>query len=210
MQRRTFLTVAGTTSVAGLGGCVCSDGASPSSETTTSSTEPLPPSTEDLSFTANVLTQASTESPPLIQISLRNNAEETVELEYGATLLFSDVSGEVEWADAIAIEPEHRGANLSPGPEQDGRCWSVPGDATLETISILNAVILGFKDELTEIVSVYARPATDECYPPGEYRFEDRMSFIQTESEFEIALRISIGADGEIVASGEQPYLTAD
>lgn len=64
--------------------------------------------------------------------------------------------------------------------------------------------------ELTETVSVYARPATDECYPSGTYRFVDQMSFIRTESEFEIALQISIGADGQIAASGEQPYPIAD
>lgn len=96
MQRRTFLTVTGTTSVAGLGGCVSSDGESPSPENTASSTEPPPPSTEDLSFTARVLSQASTESPPSIKISLINNADEAVELGYGPALLFTDDSGNTE------------------------------------------------------------------------------------------------------------------
>lgn len=210
MQRRTFLTVAGATSVAGLGGCVFSDGESPSPENTVSPTETSPPSTEDLSFTASVLSQASTESPLSVGISLANTADEAVELGYGPALLFTDDSGETEWAEAIAIEPESRGANLSPSPEQNGKCWSVTSDANLEITSIQNTVSLDSGAELTETVSVYARPATDECYPSGRYRFADRMSFIRTESEFEIVLQISIGAGGQIAASGEQPSLIAD
>ncbi|WP_424001024.1 hypothetical protein ACOZ4I_15230 [Haloarcula salina] len=224
MQRRAFLTAAGVAYVSGLGGCVSSDEESRSPEHTTSSAEygPTPtegtqtstdvfsPSASELSFTANVLNQATTEEPPSIEIALINNATEPIEIEYGAALLFSDDSGSTEWGEEIAIEPESSGANLGSNPERTDGCWSVASDTYLEIISIADFITLNPGDQFTETVFVYSRSETDECYPAGTYRFEDRLRFTSTDSQFEVALQISVGSNGEIAASGEQPYPVTD
>jgi hypothetical protein len=171
------------------------------------SSQEYSPDVSDLSFTATVLNQASIEAPPTIEIALRNDGPEPVEIGYGPALLFSDDVGSTEWAEAIAIEPDHRGATIGPRPQQSGDCWSVSSDADITITSMLNLETLNSGEEVTATVFVYGRsdPDSDQCYPPGEYRFEDQISFYE-EFTFEIALEISIGDNGQLSARGEQPY----
>ncbi|NLV09103.1 hypothetical protein ACAH01_01030 [Halomicrobium sp. HM KBTZ05] len=198
VERRRLLHSLAGSALIGVSGCLGRPDASNTSESPTT-TAAETPSLSSLSLTGAVETQSTTDHPARISLSLANRGDSAVTVHMGPTLLFTDnSSAQLEWADAIAIEPAGRGAELSADPVREGECWRVPDTAVPVVQSSLDAVPLGSDEPVTETYEVYTRGVSGTCLPSGQYRFEDQI-YLETEDRpIVLSVVLSVTDDQQI------------
>lgn len=163
------------------------------SPTHTESPTPTTAHNPSLSFSAQVVQQASTESPPQIEASLTNTGSTTTFVGFGPALLFSDDTAELEWATDIVLDPKTTvGSSVEPIQTEDG-CWRVPIDKEILIQSTLEWREISPDESLNESYRVYTRGEQSPCLPAGTYRFQD---VINTEAD-EMVLTLVLEIDSE-------------
>jgi len=126
-----------------------------------------------------MLQQPSAEEPARFEARLRNVGSKTVTLGMGPTLLFSDnaAADDLQWADAIVIDPETYIGPWEDPFRTDDECWRYPNDGRTLVQSILEETEVAPGDSITETYEVYTRGKTRSCLPKGRYYFQDKNGF---------------------------------
>lgn len=198
--RRLVLRLIGCTLVGSIGGCSSAppenrpaDGTTTKPSPTTFPTE-TSSNSDSLSFTGDVLRQASDEAPARVKAILSNRGQSSVDVGYGPTLLFTDNAGGLyDWPEDLVLKPEtYIGPWDDPYQTDDG-CWRFPEEGQTLVESSLEWRTLEPNQSLSEEYNIYTRGDSLPCLPQGTYRFQDG-KFLEQEDEsliFTLALEVS-------------------
>lgn len=141
------------------------------------STTPMIPK---LKFSSDIVQQPSTEAPAMIEASLSNLGTNPVEVGFGPALMYTDNSEELEWNNALIIDPETRVGPWDNPIQTDG-CWRFPEDGERPLYSTLEWRELAPQESLREQYSIYTFGSSSPCLPEGVYRYQDK-GYFETES----------------------------
>lgn len=213
LSRRSVLHLASIGAGMSVAGC---------SETPSANTKsPNPPSTESptasptqsvpVTFSAEVLRQATKEHPPQLRARLENQSSETVQVGFGPTLLFSDssASDELEWDDQLVIDPE---TYIGPWgePTHSEGCWRFPEDGSRLVQSSSNWHDLSPGDSLTETYEVYTHGMSGPCLPEGTYQFQDKGYLEKEGNPLILTLSLEIDTDQQLMVNTEDTGASND
>lgn len=144
-------------------------------------TDPVPDGF-DVALDATLTSEGSSDQPPTITVSLKNlrDEEQTIRLSsYLLGLPFEDTIG--EGPDGKTLGLYNRLDHLSYDGCWRGRLWrSKNGAQYKETLAA--------GEQITADLFLYNSEKTTECWPAGEYRFEQSVPYTVTEQagdEFE-------------------------
>ena len=170
------------------------------STTTTSSMEPVP-----VTFTAEVLRQASAENPAEIRARLESQSSDTVRIGFGPTLLYTDntAADDLKWANQLVLEPETSiGPWDDPIQDSDG-CWRFPEDGMTPVQSSFTWRDLSPSESLTETYAVYTSGDSGPCLPEGSYRFQDQGNLENDDQEVIFTLSLQIDSNQQLQVNTE-------
>lgn len=218
LPRRSVLHLAGIgvgMSVTGCSAIESTPTESPTPHSTPTSTESpttSPPQSGPVTFSAEVLRQATNEHPPQLRARLENQSSDTVRVGFGPALLFTDnvASDELEWADQLVIDPEtYVGPWDEPTQSADG-CWRFPEDGSRAIQSSLNWRNLSPSDSLTETYDVYTSGTSGPCLPDGTYRFQDKGNLEDEAHALILTLSLQIDTDQQLTVNTEETGVSND
>lgn len=130
-----------------------------------------------------------------------------VEVGFGPTLLFTDSSGDLEWADELVLKPQ---TNVGPWDEpyqaEDG-CWRFPEGGRQPVLSSLEWRSLGRSQSVSEEYTVYTAGGMGSCLPTGEYRFQDEAYAGSEDRAMTLALVIEVDGNRQLSVSAEEPTI---
>ncbi len=224
--RRDLLRRAGGAFAVGLAGCsgptrdadASPDAAGPETDgrppvAAASPTQADSPSVP--SMAASVVRQTARDHPARVRATVRNPSSETVELRYGATLLFTDHSdhddrrnhadhGVRAWPEALMLDPvPYVGPWDDPVRTDDG-CWRFPADGRTPVQDVLQKRTLPPGESRGVAYDVYTRGTDRPCLPEGSYRFEDGGGVRLDEWRGVVfALTVDVDSEGTVSARGE-------
>lgn len=207
LPRRSVLhlaTIGVGMSVAGCSATAPTNTESPNPSSTESPTA-SPTQSVPVTFSAEVLRQATKENPPQLRTRLENQSSGTVRVGFGPALLFTDnaASDELEWADQLVIDPEtYVGPWDEPTRSAEG-CWRFPEDGSRLVQSSLNWRDLSPSDSLTETYEIYTYGTSGPCLPEGTYQFQDK-GYLEDEAHALIlTLSLQIDTDQQLTVNTE-------
>lgn len=191
VSRRNVLRAVGEVVPVGLSGCL-GDGISGPTDTDTTRTVTLPRSLEQLSFTAQVVRQSSSESPPLVETTLTNSGADTITIGTGPTLVFR-VQKQLSEQTILLYPDEGTGPNETPDqPTRD--CWRYTDDHFFVQ-DIQDQPQLKSGESLTARHHVYTVGTETPCLPSGEYTFSDTV--YDQENTHNLPLILTVDIDGK-------------
>ena len=166
MRRREFLNVLAVGPLVGIAGCLSSKDLSLANFSEHDDLE--------VTFTGKVLQQPTDENPPRIELRFRNEGEKRT-MYFGGVKpgTFPERTGTLvlipDTREPIGSWDPNAPAEFVPDSQKD--CWRalntpVWGD-------YLEKTIIEAGEELTERYTLLAHANADNCFPPGEHRFED-------------------------------------
>lgn len=157
-------------------------------------------------FTAEVLQQATTQTPGRIVARLSNTGSEEVSVGFGPALLFTDNSSEdLEWPTDLVLVPDtETGPDDEPSAPTDG-CWRFPDDGYIAIQSSLEWRKIAPGQSLTERYSVYTRGDFLPCLPEGVYRFQDKGSLERESQPMVLTLVLTINGSHELSVTAKGP-----
>lgn len=156
-----------------------------------------------LAFDAEVVRQASADTPARVRATLENTGTTAAEVSYGPALLFTDnADNGLSWPRALVLDPEtYVGPSAEPYQDEEG-CWRFPEDGAQAVQSSLETRELAAGESVSEAYDVYTRE-TGPCLPAGTYLFEDKGSL--GSRALVLGLELAVGEDGTITATGRAP-----
>lgn len=164
-----------------------------------------------VTFSAEVLRQATKEHPPQLRARLENQSSENVRVSFGPALLFTDnaASDEREWDEKLVIDPETYVGPWGEPTHSEG-CWRFPEDGSRSVQSSLNGRDLSPSDSLTETYEVYTHGTSGPCLPEGTYQFQDK-GFLEKEGNALIlTLSLEIDKDQQLTVNTEETGASND
>ena len=159
---------------------------SSSGTTTVTETPPSAPSLTELSFSATVVRQLSSSTPPRLRVVLTNEGETEVAVGPGQQLMFSSDFG-TPVADPLIFYPASNG----PETQVDG-CWMAGPDDQFTPQSIVRWTTLQSGDEIRSTIDVYTLESADECFPDGEYVFSSGIYWQSEERSVRLTVDVAI------------------
>lgn len=179
--RRGFLTTACISGFVALTGCTGDGGSSNPTSTSNPSTV--------LAFSSNVVQQPSNDSPGRIGATLENVGSKSVEVGYGATLLYYDWgSGDTAWSgDEILLDPETYVGPWSDPVQTDDGCWRSPEDGEINVEGVIDLDEIGPNEVVDEEYEVYTNDMDGPCLPAGTYQYENTIDITEATDEGELS-----------------------
>ncbi|WP_226010835.1 hypothetical protein [Halomicrobium salinisoli] len=226
VTRRDLLRRAGGAVAVGLAGCsgptrdadASPDTAGPGTDGRSSIAEASPTpdrSPSAPSMAASVVRQAARDHPARVRATVRNPSSESVELRYGATLLFTDHSdhddrgnhedhGTPAWPEALVLDPVTYVGPWDEPVRSDDECWRFPSEGRTPVQDVLQKRALPPGESRGVAYDVYTRGTDRPCLPEGSYRFVDGGGVRLDEWRGAVfALTVDVAPDGTLSARAE-------
>lgn len=209
-SRRAVLRASGAPAVAALAGCGFGGRRAARSSVTAAPvpTDPPTPTAEPvptlltrptrLAFDATVRQQPSADAPPQVRVTLTNEGPGTPIVHVGAGLLWSVGA---EYPSAIVVLPvDYRPPGVPATPTAG--CWQFAAESRPAVPAIAQYGPVPPGERLATTFAVYGDPATEPCYPAGEYLIRDAVEFGEDGgASRELAVTVTIDEAGAFSAA---------
>lgn len=211
LTRRSLLKYTSVSGIALSSGCLApgstgeTTNSASSAQETESDTEAQPPSDpSSLAVESRTLEQQSTESPARFEVSVSNQGARSIPVRFGPALLFTDNADEsLNWADDLVIIPESDRVGGSKPFQTDDGCWRFPTDGYVPIQSILETRTIPPDGAITESYRVYTRGKSLRCLPPGEYKFQDKMTAGSDDQPLVLSVIVTVSEQQNVSTSAQ-------
>lgn len=187
MNRREFIQSISAVSTLGISGCMKLT----SQETTTSELERL-------TFSGEVTAQSDSNSPAKVRAELGYEGDQSLELEMGPTLLFSDFGEPYPGDGTIILYPK---SNIGDWPEpyqSESGCWRLPEDGQRYTDDSIEWYTVSSENPVSESYSLITVEGGPSCLPDGNYDYVDKV--IKKGSNTTARLNLGISASSNLIS----------
>lgn len=163
---------------------------------------------DQLRFSAQMLTQSTSESPPKFQATLSNTGKSRVRIEYEQVLFYN---GPYEPPEDFLVYPSEL---WSVPTDRTSGCWQLPPDwsqTRLTVLDILNREHLRPDEAFPMTLYVLSNPDNDGCFPPGQYTVSQRFRVGDEEMKSAtMELTLQVKDNGRIAVSADDPFITRE
>lgn len=151
-----------------------------------------------------MVNQASESHPPQFRVSLTNEREQTVDVGYGQSLMFS--AGRTHQPEGLIIVPAADESDKQPATPMDG-CWQYDESQEVTVHADLNGETLALGESAIATFAVYNEADAESCFPAGEYTFQDKVRLDSDVLEMTLTVLITIDESGVLSVKPKESNL---